>query len=106
MTPFRSGLEHWLPSRFLKASALFQAAGWPLVLFSQQAPAWLIEVLLLNHVAIAALGFWPQSRQLGPNIMRLPAYRAQRGEVALTFDDGPDPDVTPRVLDLDRKSVV
>jgi peptidoglycan/xylan/chitin deacetylase (PgdA/CDA1 family) len=34
---------------------------------------------------------------------RAPAAAARRNEVALTFDDGPDPEVTPRVLDaLDK----
>src|SRR5204862_2263432 len=37
---------------------------------------------------------------LGPNIVRLPEAAARRGEVVLTFDDGPDPDVTPHVLEL------
>jgi peptidoglycan/xylan/chitin deacetylase (PgdA/CDA1 family) len=37
---------------------------------------------------------------LGPNVVRLPASAAVRHEIALTFDDGPDPEVTPRVLDL------
>jgi peptidoglycan/xylan/chitin deacetylase (PgdA/CDA1 family) len=46
---------------------------------------------------------WPRSRLLGPNLVRLPHTAARRGEIALTFDDGPDPDVTPKVLDiLDR----
>src|SRR5688572_33219270 len=36
----------------------------------------------------------------GPTPSRLPDEAARRGEVALTFDDGPDPEVTPRVLDL------
>jgi len=42
----------------------------------------------------------PRSRLLGENIVRLPEGAARRGDVALTFDDGPDPDVTPRVLQL------
>jgi peptidoglycan/xylan/chitin deacetylase (PgdA/CDA1 family) len=45
----------------------------------------------------------PRSRLLGPNLTRLPDAAARRGEIAITFDDGPDPEVTPRVLDaLDR----
>jgi peptidoglycan/xylan/chitin deacetylase (PgdA/CDA1 family) len=32
--------------------------------------------------------------------VRLPAAAVRRGEIALTFDDGPDPEVTPRVLDV------
>ncbi|MCK7496077.1 MAG: polysaccharide deacetylase family protein [Comamonadaceae bacterium] len=31
---------------------------------------------------------------------RLPAAAARRREICITFDDGPDPEVTPRVLDL------
>ena len=41
---------------------------------------------------------------MGENLLRLPlpegAAAAGRDEIALTFDDGPDPEVTPRVLDL------
>jgi peptidoglycan/xylan/chitin deacetylase (PgdA/CDA1 family) len=32
--------------------------------------------------------------------VRLPAAAVARRQVALTFDDGPDPEATPRVLDL------
>jgi peptidoglycan/xylan/chitin deacetylase (PgdA/CDA1 family) len=33
-------------------------------------------------------------------VTRLPQAACARGEIALTFDDGPDAEVTPRVLDL------
>ncbi|OYV40570.1 MAG: polysaccharide deacetylase family protein [Thiomonas sp. 20-64-5] len=49
---------------------------------------------------LTAVSLWPRSQALGPNLTRLPEAAAQRGEVALTIDDGPDPDVTPAVLDL------
>jgi peptidoglycan/xylan/chitin deacetylase (PgdA/CDA1 family) len=40
---------------------------------------------------------------LGPNWTHLPATATARNEIALTIDDGPDPVVTPQVLDiLDR----
>ena len=42
-------------------------------------------------------GLLPRSRLLGPNWTRLPDGE---GRVALTIDDGPDPEVTPAVLDL------
>jgi peptidoglycan/xylan/chitin deacetylase (PgdA/CDA1 family) len=57
-------------------------------------------LLVANHVALAAVSLWPRSQALGPNLLRLPAAAAGRGEIALTFDDGPDPEITPRVLDL------
>jgi peptidoglycan/xylan/chitin deacetylase (PgdA/CDA1 family) len=56
--------------------------------------------LAANHALFIGASLWPTSRLLGPNLVRLPARAARRSEVAITFDDGPDPDVTPRVLDL------
>lgn len=54
--------------------------------------------LVVNHALILGAVMSPRSRLLGPNLSRLPSDR--RARVALTFDDGPDPRVTPRVLDL------
>ncbi|MFY9974637.1 MAG: polysaccharide deacetylase family protein [Chromatiaceae bacterium] len=55
---------------------------------------------MANHLLLTALGLLPRSTQLGPNWIRLPPESEARCEVALTFDDGPNPNVTPRVLDL------
>jgi peptidoglycan/xylan/chitin deacetylase (PgdA/CDA1 family) len=41
---------------------------------------------------------WPRSQLLGPNWTRLPAHGGESGAVAITIDDGPDPEVTPQVL--------
>lgn len=65
-------------------------ASWPLV----------AGTLVANHAVLAGAGLVPRSRLLGANLTRLPDAAARRGEVALTFDDGPDPEITPRVLDL------
>jgi peptidoglycan/xylan/chitin deacetylase (PgdA/CDA1 family) len=61
---------------------------------------WVAAALLANHAALAAFSLSPQSQVLGPTLRRLPGERGRQGVVALTFDDGPDPEVTPRVLDL------
>ncbi|GBU14647.1 hypothetical protein AwPolaro_00250 [Polaromonas sp.] len=37
---------------------------------------------------------------MGANWTQLPTAATARNEVALTIDDGPDPDITPKVLDL------
>lgn len=55
--------------------------------------------LVANHVVLAAASLSPRSRWVGPNLVRLPEDAARRGEVALTFDDGPDPEITPQVLE-------
>jgi peptidoglycan/xylan/chitin deacetylase (PgdA/CDA1 family) len=61
---------------------------------------WAVLALALNHLLLTALGLWPRSQALGINLTRLPAAAVARGEVALTIDDGPDPEVTPTVLRL------
>jgi peptidoglycan/xylan/chitin deacetylase (PgdA/CDA1 family) len=54
--------------------------------------------LFASHLTLTAASLWPRSQWVGANLRRLPP--ANGAEIALTFDDGPDPDVTPRVLDL------
>ncbi len=72
------------------ATALALPGTWPVAL----------GAVALNHLGLSAAGLWPRSRVLGPNISRLPAAAAADGAWALTLDDGPDPEVTPVVLDL------
>jgi peptidoglycan/xylan/chitin deacetylase (PgdA/CDA1 family) len=61
---------------------------------------WILVALVFDHVVLGLIGLWPRSRLLGANVLRLPDTAADRHEIALTFDDGPDPDVTPKVLDI------
>jgi peptidoglycan/xylan/chitin deacetylase (PgdA/CDA1 family) len=61
---------------------------------------WILTMLLGDHLVIGGAGMVPRSRALGPNLTRLPVQSPTDRFVVLTFDDGPDPDVTPRVLDL------
>ena len=96
----------WRPTPFIKATFALHAAA--LIVFAMQPSAWpwLAALIAANHAVIIASVFCPRGRLLGANIVRLPREAAERGEVALTFDDGPDPAVTPRVLDiLDRYSM-
>lgn len=72
------------------AAGLLQPRLWP----------WALGAVAANHAVLAAAGLWPRSRLLGPNWTRLPADVGRSGTaVALTIDDGPDPAVTPRVLE-------
>ncbi len=61
---------------------------------------WVLGVVLASHLLVAGAGLWPRSDWLGSNWTRLPAASTARNEIALTIDDGPDPAVTPQVLDL------
>jgi peptidoglycan/xylan/chitin deacetylase (PgdA/CDA1 family) len=90
----------WRPTPALLASiGLHAGALGALALASSQWPA-VAGVLLANHAVLTAAGLWPRSTLLGPNLVRLPAAAAGLGEVAITIDDGPDPAVTPGVLEL------
>lgn len=59
---------------------------------------WFAGAVLVNHTVFFGAGILPRTRILGPNLSRLPEDAGRRNEVALTFDDGPDADVTPSVL--------
>jgi len=61
---------------------------------------WIAGTLLSDHAFMTVCGLLPRTALIGRNMSRLPRDSAARGEVALTFDDGPDPEVTPHVLDI------
>jgi len=88
----------WPPA--LRASVGLHAAAGAAALFVPGAAPWALAAVVLNHAGLTSAGLWPRSALLGPNVTRLPAAAVARREFALTLDDGPDPDVTPGVLDL------
>jgi hypothetical protein len=89
---------HWRPSPLLRASALLHGAALLLTALRPHWWPWTLGAVIANQLQLTALGLWPRSSALGANMTRLPAAAAARGEVAITIDDGPDPEVTPRVL--------
>lgn len=90
-------LQRILPSAWLKLTVLVHITAVAAVLIERRFWPWSVAVLALNHVLLALGGLLPRSRLLGPNWTRLPAGF---DGVALTIDDGPDPAVTPAVLEL------
>ena len=53
-----------------------------------------LGTLAATHAVPAATTFGPMRKRLFPDL----SGRGERGHVALTFDDGPDPESTPRFL--------
>ncbi|MFN0038735.1 MAG: polysaccharide deacetylase family protein [Burkholderiales bacterium] len=90
----------WQPSMAIKLSVAFHAALFLVLLVQPAAWTGIASLAIANHVVLGLIGMWPRSRWLGRNLLRLPDDAVRRKEIALTFDDGPDPLVTPRVLDL------
>jgi peptidoglycan/xylan/chitin deacetylase (PgdA/CDA1 family) len=93
-----STADAWPWPPLFKASAVVHAGAAAAALWPGGWP-WALGTLAANHALLTAAGLWPRSTWLGPNVTRLPRASAARGEVALTLDDGPDPEVTPAVLD-------
>lgn len=84
---------------FVKVSIAAHAA---LLLLLLRVPPLTIAVLsgyLVYHVVLALGMLHPRSALLGPNLSRL---ETRERVVALTFDDGPHPEITPAVLDILR----
>jgi len=95
--------RNWKPTPVIKLSLLVIACCIAATLWRPALWPWTLGIVLFIHTLLAMVGLIPRSKLLGLNITRLPPEAAQRGEIAITIDDGPDPEVTPHVLDiLDR----
>jgi peptidoglycan/xylan/chitin deacetylase (PgdA/CDA1 family) len=91
-------MQTWRPTLFVHISMALHVVVIVCLLFRPGFWPWGLGVILIDHAVILLAGLWPRSRLIGGNIVRLPDAPTERGEIALTFDDGPDPDVTPKVL--------
>lgn len=95
--------NNWKPTLAIKLFLLLLLCAIALTLWHPALWRWTLGAVVANHLILIIAGLIPRSKLLGPNLTRLPAEAARRGEVAITIDDGPDPEVTPQVLDiLDR----
>ena len=93
-------MRNWRPTPLIWASLavhLFALLAW---IAAPEYWAWIVGTLVANHLLLTLLGLWPRSQGMGSNWTELPAAATARNEIALTIDDGPDPLVTPQVLDI------
>jgi peptidoglycan/xylan/chitin deacetylase (PgdA/CDA1 family) len=86
----------WRPKPLLAGSAALHVAAIAAAALRPHVWPWSLGALAANHILLAGVGLWPRSTLLGSNWRRLPGDSA----IAITIDDGPDPEVTPRVLDV------
>ncbi|ARU31057.1 polysaccharide deacetylase family protein [Sulfuriferula sp. AH1] len=93
----------WQPTLLIRATLALHGVALVAIIVAPEHWRWTLGAVIVNHLLLTAAGLWPRSHWLGPNWTQLPAAAAARNEIALTIDDGPDPVVTPQVLDiLDR----
>lgn len=100
MTRSLSPSTPWPMPPFVWASVVVHVVAIGAAVLVPGALPWAIGAVVLNHALITGIGLTPRSHWLGRNVTRLPQAAIDRCEVALTIDDGPDPEVTPQVLDL------
>ena len=91
--------EAWQTRPLVPASVMLHAAALGATAWHPPVWPWALGAIAADHVVVTAMGLWPRSRALGPNVTRLPPHSGA-GRVAITIDDGPDRNVTPRVLDI------
>lgn len=92
--------RRWNPSLLIKGSFALHAGAVVGSLLQPEIWPWAVAAIAANQGVLTAAGMWPRSSLLGPNWTCLPATAASRNEIAITIDDGPDPEVTPRALDI------
>jgi peptidoglycan/xylan/chitin deacetylase (PgdA/CDA1 family) len=92
--------QPWKPTPAIHATIAIHAGAAVGCLIEPAFWPWALGALVANHAVITTAGLLPRSTLLGPNLTRLPPAAIAHREVAITIDDGPDPDVTPQVLDL------
>jgi peptidoglycan/xylan/chitin deacetylase (PgdA/CDA1 family) len=90
----------WRLPLLLKVSIACHVGAGALVLARPALWPWALGAVALDHALVTGTGLWPRSTWLGSNLRRLPPAAVARREIALTIDDGPDPAVTPAMLDL------
>jgi peptidoglycan/xylan/chitin deacetylase (PgdA/CDA1 family) len=88
----------WHASALLRGSLALHLGAAATVIARPALWPWALGAVVADHLLMSAAGLWPRSHLLGPNWTRLP--RTAAGAIAITIDDGPDPEVTPRVLAL------
>jgi peptidoglycan-N-acetylglucosamine deacetylase len=102
MKPMSDSVLHrsWRPAPLIGGSIALNLAAAAATVVRPHVWPWTLGAMVVDHLLLTGIGLWPRSALLGSNWTRLPSGAAARGEVAITIDDGPDPDITPRVLAL------
>ena len=90
----------WRPTPLISGSAALNLAAIMTTVVRPHLWPWTLGAMVADHLVLTGIGLWPRSELLGPNWTRLPDEAAAGGAVAITIDDGPNPDITPQVLAL------
>lgn len=96
----RLTINSWRPSLFIRASFYLHLVAIMIVVLMPALWSWILGIIIANHALLSLAGMLPRCSLLGPNLTRIADFAAAKGKVAITIDDGPDPEVTPAILEL------
>ena len=92
--------KHWKPALSIRLFALLFTGAILTTLYQPALWVWTLGIVVIAHASLSIAGLIPKNKLLGANITHLPDEAAKNGCIAITIDDGPDPIVTPQVLDI------
>lgn len=92
--------RNWQPTLLMKASLIFTLAAAVAVVIRPDIWRWVLAAVVIDNLILTFAGLWPRCNWVDSNWTSLPATAVARSEIAITIDDGPDPEVTPAVLDI------
>lgn len=98
--PATAAVPRWPWPPLVRASVGLHVTAAGAAAFVPGAAPWALAAVVANHALITGAALTPRNGWLGPNVTRLPQAAVARRAFSLTIDDGPDPEVTPQVLDL------
>lgn len=96
--PLASTPRRWRPTPLIRGTIALHAGAAAALAVQPACWPYAASAIAASHAILTATGLWPRSTLLGPNWTALPEHAG--AQIAITIDDGPDPEVTPRVLDL------
>ncbi|WP_415880801.1 polysaccharide deacetylase family protein [Methylomonas sp. TEB] len=98
-----SAYRNWQPTPLMKVSLAITIAAPLAIVIQPSIWPWAMIIFIADQLVLTFAGLWPRCSWVGSNWTSLPPAAAARGDIAITIDDGPDPEITPAVLDmLDR----
>jgi len=95
-----SAYRNWQPTPLMKVSLVITIAAPLAIVIQPSIWPWALMIFIADQLVLTFAGLWPRCSWVGSNWTSLPPAAAARGDIAITIDDGPDPEITPAVLDL------
>ncbi|WP_253734431.1 polysaccharide deacetylase family protein [Methylomonas sp. ZR1] len=95
-----SAYRNWQPTPLMKVSLAITIAAPLAIVIQPSIWPWVLMTFIADQLVLTFAGLWPRCSWVGSNWTSLPPAAAARGDIAITIDDGPDPEITPAVLDL------